>query len=195
MNEKEKAAKGYLYDDNCDEMVKERQAAKDLCYDFNSLRPSDTEGQRRIMEKLLGKTSNNYAFVSPFWCDYGYNISIGENFFANHNCVILDGATVTFGDNVFIGPNCCFSTAGHPFDVETRDAGLEIALPITVGNSVWIGAGVIVVPGVSIGDGTIIGAGSVVTKSIPAGVVAAGNPCKVIREITEEDARRYKRAE
>ena len=110
----------------------------------------------------------------------------------NHNCIILDGAKVELGDNVFIAPNCGFYTAGHPLDYKTRNKGLEYAKPIKVGNNVWIGANVCVLPGVTIGDGTVIGAGSVVNKDIPSGVVVAGNPCKVIRKITEDDKHKYK---
>ncbi len=116
-------------------------------------------------------------------CDYGYNIEIGENFYANHNLIILDGSKVQFGDNVFIAPNCSFYTAGHPLDAERRNKGLEYAKPIKVGNNVWIGGNVIVLPGVTIGDNTVIGAGSVVNKDIPSNVVAVGNPCKVIKQL------------
>ena len=133
----------------------------------------------------------NPVITAPFYCDYGFNISIGKNFYTNHNVTILDGAKVTFGDNVFIAPNCVFSTAGHAIDNEQRSRGLEIALPITVGDNVWIGTNVSVLPGVTIGNNTIIGAGSVVNKNIPEGVIAAGNPCKVIRKITEEDKKKY----
>lgn len=119
----------------------------------------------------------------PFLCDYGYNIHIGDNFYANHNLVILDGATVKFGDNVFVAPNCGFYTAGHPIDAAERNKGLEYARPITVGNDVWIGGNVCVLPGVTIGDDCVIGAGSVVVKDIPPHSVAVGNPCKVIKKI------------
>ena len=119
---------------------------------------------------------------SNFFCDYGYNISVGENFYANHNLVILDGAKVEFGDNVFIGPNCGFYTAGHPIDIKSRNEGIEYAKPIKVGNNVWFGGNVSVMPGVTIGDNVTIGAGSVVTKDIPSNCVAYGNPCKVKRE-------------
>ncbi|MCF2625032.1 sugar O-acetyltransferase [Fusobacterium perfoetens] len=177
-----------LYNANYDEeLIKERIIAKDLCYEYNQLKPSDLENQRKIIKKLFGKTKENFSIVSPFWCDYGYNIEVGDNFFANHNMVILDGAKVIFGDNVFIAPNCGFYTAGHPIDSERRNEGLEYAYPIIVGNDVWIGAGVHVMPGVTIGDNVVIGAGSVVVKDIPSNSVAVGNPCKVIRAITEED--------
>lgn len=116
-------------------------------------------------------------------CDYGYNIEIGENFYSNHNLIILDGNKVTFGDNVFIAPNCCFYTAGHPIDYNTRNQGLEYAKPIEVGNNVWIGGNVVVLPGVKIGDNVVIGAGSIVTRDIPSNSVAVGNPCRVIKEI------------
>lgn len=192
MTEKEKMANGYLYDANYDEsLLKERNKAKDLCFEFNNCMPSDAERQKEIIRKLFGNTKENYFITAPFWCDYGYNISIGDNFYTNHNCVILDGAKVSFGDNVFIAPNCCFSTAGHPIDAEQRNSGLEIALPITVGNNVWFGAGVIILPGVAIGDNVVIGAGSVVTKDVPSNAIAFGNPCKVQREITEEDKNKY----
>ena len=164
---------------------------KEICYRYNQLSPNDKEKQEEILRKLLGKMGENVTFMQPFWCDYGYNISVGDYFYANHNLVITDGAKVTFGDSVFIAPNCCFTTAEHAIDPQQRKAGMEIAMPITVGNNVWIGAGSTIPAGVTIGDNTIIGAGSVVTKSIPANVIAVGVPCKVLREITEEDKYRY----
>ena len=177
-----------LYDANYDtELIRERQVAKDLCYQFNQLRPSDETNQQQILSQLLGKKSDNCCFLAPLWCDYGYNIEVGKNFFANHNTVILDGAKVTFGDNVFVAPNCGFYTAGHPIDAERRNQGLEYAYPITVGDNVWIGAGVQVMPGVKIGSNVVIGGGSVVVKDIPDNVVAVGNPCRPVRPITEAD--------
>lgn len=127
----------------------------------------------------------NYWIEQPFWCDYGYNIEIGENFYSNHNLTILDGNKVKFGDNVFIGPNCSFYTAGHPLDTQRRNQGLEYAKPIIIGNNVWLGGNVCVLPGVTIGDNVVIGAGSVVTKDIPSNVVAAGNPCKIIKNLKD----------
>lgn len=188
MTEKEKMLRGMIYDANNDsDLLREREIAKDLCYDFNHLRPSATEEQTALLKKLLGSTKGAFTVIAPFYCDYGYNITLGENFFANHNTVILDGAKVTFGDDVFVAPNCGFYTAGHPIDTDRRNAGLEYAYPITVGDNVWFGAGVQVLPGVTIGSNVVIGAGSVVNKDIPDNCVAVGNPCRVIRPITEED--------
>ena len=192
MTEREKAQKGYLYDANYDQqIIEERTRCADLCYEFNQCKPSDTKKQKELLKKILGSMKENPVITAPFYCDYGFNISIGKNFYTNYNVTILDGAKVTFGDNVFIAPNCVFSTAGHAIDSEQRSRGLEIALPITVGDNVWIGTNVSVLPGVTIGNNTIIGAGSVVNKNIPEGVIAAGNPCKVIRKITEEDKKKY----
>lgn len=192
MTEMEKAQKGCLYDANYDrELIEARTRCADLCYDFNQCRPSDTETQRKLLGQILGSIKGTPVITAPFYCDYGFNISIGENFYTNHNVTILDGARVTFGDNVFIAPNCVFSTAGHALDSELRNRGLEIALPITVGDSVWIGANTAVLPGVTIGSNTIIGAGSVVNRDIPEGVIAVGNPCRVVRKITEADKNRY----
>lgn len=169
----------------------EIQKCKDKCWKYNQLSPNDRTGQQAILEELIGKMGKEAVFTPPFWCDYGYNITVGDYFYANHNLVIQDGAKVTFGDNVFIGPNCCFTTAEHPTDPKQRKAGLEIVKPVTVGSNVWIGAGSSVLAGVTVGDNTVIGAGSVVTKSIPANVVAVGVPCRVLREITEADKTRY----
>ncbi|MCM1089391.1 MAG: sugar O-acetyltransferase [Butyrivibrio sp.] len=192
MTEWEKAQAGYLYDANYDEeLIKARSKCADLCYEFNNCKPSDTRKQNELLHQILGSIKGELVVTAPFYCDYGFNISVGKNFYTNHNCIILDGAKVVFGDNVFIAPNCVFSTAGHAIDAEQRGEGLEIALPIQVGDNVWIGANACILPGVVIGDNTVIGAGSVVNKNIPSGVVAAGNPCRVIREITEADRHKY----
>lgn len=183
---------GYLFEANYNPKIEAVIAeCKEKCWRYNQLSPNDRDGQRRILADLLGKMGENVTFVPPFWCDYGYHISVGDYFYANHNLVITDGAEVIFGDNVFIAPNCCFSTAEHAIDPEQRKAGMEMAKPITVGNNVWIGAGAIILAGVTVGDNSVIGAGSIVKKSIPANVVAAGVPCRVLRKITEEDKTRY----
>jgi len=182
-----------LYDANYDEdLLKKRLDAKIVLFEYNNTHPSKKEEKDQILKAFLGKVGNNYIFEPPFHCDYGYNIEIGDNFFANMNLVILDGAKVTIGNNVFIAPNVGIYTAGHPLDVERRNLGLEYAFPINIGNNVWIGGGVSILPGVSIGDNAVIGSGSVVTKDVPANMLAAGNPCKIIREITEKDKERYK---
>ncbi len=184
MTEKEKRDKGELYDANYDEdLEKERVKIKDLCFKYNNLEPFKQKERERLIKEILGNTKENLLIESNFYCDYGYNISVGENFYMNHNCVILDGAKVEFGDNVFIGPNCGFYTAGHPVEVDLRNKGLEYAKPIKVGNNVWFGGNVVVLPGVTIGDNVVIGAGSVVTKDIPSNVIAYGNPCKVRKEV------------
>lgn len=187
MTEKEKARLGLLYDANYDEeLLAERRRCKELCFQFNQLSPLKELEQKEIIGKLFGKTKENFCVTAPFYCDYGYNIEIGENFYSNHNLVILDGAKVKIGDNVFIAPNCCITTAGHPINIDERNRGLEYAYPIKIGNNVWIGAGVNILPGVTIGDNVTIGAGSVVNKSIPANSIAVGNPCKVIKIILDK---------
>ncbi|MBR3158971.1 MAG: sugar O-acetyltransferase [Atopobiaceae bacterium] len=180
---------GRLYDANFDEEVlRALDECKGLCFDYNSVRPTQRAELHERLVQIVGSCGEHAHVTPPFWCDYGKNIRMGENFYANHGLVILDGAQVTFGNNVLIAPNCVFSTAGHPVDAERRNKGLEYALPITVGDDVWFGMGVLVCPGVTIGSNVVIGAGSVVTKDIPSGVVAVGNPCRVMRPIGPEDA-------
>lgn len=193
MTQKERMEQGLLYDANYDpQLLQERNACKELCFQINSLPPSQWPRQETLFRQLLGGTGQRFMITTPFWCDYGRNIRLGEDFYANHNLIILDGAPVSFGDHVFIGPNCTFSTAGHPLDPEQRNQGLEYAYPIRVGNNVWLGAGVTVLPGVTIGDNTVVGAGSLVNRDLPAGVVAAGSPCRVLRPITDRDKEKYK---
>ena len=169
----------------------EMSKAKEQCFRYNRLSPNDRETQREILSSLLGKTGKEPTILPPFWCDYGYNISVGDYFYANHNLIITDGAPVTFGDHLFIAPNCCFTTAEHAIDPDMRKRGIEVAKPITVGSNVWIGAGSTILAGVTIGDNAVIGAGSVVTRDIPPNVVAVGVPCRVMRSITEADKTRY----
>lgn len=184
LSEKDKCRAGELYDANHDrQLIEERLRCKRLCFEYNRLEPGMAERREEMLRGLLGKTGDNFLIEQPFLCDYGYNIEIGENFYSNVNCVILDEAAVRFGNNVFVGPNCAFYTAGHPLDAGLRDSGLEFARPITVGNDVWIGGNVVVLPGVTIGDGCVIGAGSVVTRDIPAACLAFGNPCRIIRKL------------
>lgn len=184
MTEKEKMLAGMIYDANYDpQLMAERLDCKELCRDYNELRPKNMQARTELLHRLLGEVKGNILIEQPFVCDYGYNISVGKNFYSNHNLVILDCAKVSFGDNVFIAPNCGFYTAGHPLEASERNKGLEYAQPITVGDNVWFGANVSVLPGVTIGDNCVIGAGSVVNKDIPANSLAVGNPCKVIRTI------------
>lgn len=188
MTEKEKCAQGLLYNANYDqELIDERVKCKDLCHEYNQTKNSDIQKRNEFIKQIIKHSKEQFLIEQPFWCDYGYNIELGENFYANHNLVILDCAKVSFGDNVFVGPNCSFYTAGHPINATQRNKGLEYAHPISVGDNVWFGGNVVVLPGVSIGNNSIIGAGSVVTKDIPDNVIAVGNPCKVLREITEND--------
>lgn len=182
MTEKEKMLAGELYDSSDKQLADELIKAKKLCNQYNNLYVEDIEKGNEIIKQLFSKTGNDFMIMPNFYCDYGFNIEIGEKFYSNHNLVILDANKVTFGNNVQVGPNCGFYTSGHPIDKEVRRK-VEFAKPIIIGNDVWIGGNVCVMPGVTIGDNTVIGAGSVVTKDIPANVVAVGNPCKVIKEI------------
>lgn len=183
--EKEKMMSGELYNALSPELSEERKQARMLFYELNSNHDLKEEARRAILQKLLGNCGLNAWIEPPFYCDYGYTISIGDNVFINYNCTILDPASVTIGNDVLIGPNVNIYTATHSTDWQIRKQGLENAKPVTIGNDVWIGGGVIICPGVSIGDRTTIGAGSVVTKDIPSDVVAVGNPCRVIRNIKE----------
>ena len=189
MTEKEKMIAGKVYNSQDSELVAALNKSKSLCRQYNNLDFSNVAARKVIIDELLQEEHNDgyCVFTPPFWCDYGFNVKVGKNLYSNHNLVILDCAEVTFGDNVFVGPNCGFYTAIHPIDAHQRNTGIELAKPIKVGSDVWFGGGVTVLPGVTIGDNVVIGAGSVVVKDIPSGVVAVGNPCKPIRKITEAD--------
>ncbi|MBO7239906.1 MAG: sugar O-acetyltransferase [Bacteroidaceae bacterium] len=183
----QKMLHGELYDANNDvALIAERNACKVLCQKYNTMPYEAVEERKAILRDIIGSAKGDFIIEPSFWCDYGCNIFLGENFYANHNLVILDAAPVVFGDNVFVAPNCCFTTAVHPIDVEQRNKGLEYAHPITVGNNVWIGAGVAVLPGVTIGDNVTIGAGSLVNRDIPSDSVAVGVPCRVIKQTKQE---------
>ena len=190
MTEKEKQEAGYLYTPT-DDMKTHRFSIQDACMEYNKLLPSQVKERRDFLSKILGKVGKNCNILPPFKCDYGYHIELGENFFANYNFIVLDGNYVKIGDNVWIAPNVGIYAAGHPFDMEERIGGLEYAFPVEIGDNVWIGGGVSIIGGVKIGKNSIIGAGSVVTKDIPEGVLAVGNPCRVVRKITPEDKYKY----
>lgn len=180
--EKDKMLSGEYYDSSDEELTNERDYARGLLFEFNHTSPGEKEKKQHVLRQLI-KAKGSFYIEVPFYCDYGYNIEIGEDFFANFGCIILDVNKVKIGDNVLLGPNVQIYTASHPTDPKERITGKEFGKSIVVGNNVWIGGGTIICPGVKIGDNVTIGAGSVVIKDIPDNVVAAGNPCKVIKEI------------
>lgn len=182
-SEKEKMLAGEPYLANDPQLVEERRKARNLISKFNSLNHNEDEEKKNLLSEMLGKVGDYCEIEAPLFCDYGSNIYCGENLFINTGCVILDCNTVTFGDNVQIGPSVQIYTATHPTDPKVRLSGKESALPIKIGDNVWLGGGVILCPGVNIGNNSTIGAGSVVTKDIPDNVIAAGNPCKIINYI------------
>ncbi len=185
MTEKEKRDNGELYLAELDEeLVKEREKAKELCRMYNQKKYNEDKEKEEILKVLFKSKGKNTKIEPNFYCDYGYNIILGDNFYANHNLVILDCAEVKIGNNVYFGPNCGIYTAGHPLDFKQRNEGLEYAKPIKIGNNVWIGGNVVILPGVTIGDNSVIGAGSIVTKDIQENTVAVGNPCKEIKKLT-----------
>jgi maltose O-acetyltransferase len=182
-SEKHKMLTGQLYHASDPLLSEERRHARALMKAFNGSLPEETEKRLTLLKELLGESGADLHIEPPFFCDYGYNIRVGDNF-ANFSCIVLDCALVAIGDNVFLGPAVQIYTATHPLDVEERDSGLEAAKPIIIGDNVWIGGGAIINPGMTIGSGTTIGSGSVVTRDIPANVFAAGNPCKIIRPLS-----------
>jgi acetyltransferase-like isoleucine patch superfamily enzyme len=189
MNKLTGVVDGFLYDANFDKtLIALRNKAKSLCAQFNATAVGESTDREVLINSIVAACGKSPTIEPPFYCDYGTNITLGDNFYANHGLIILDGASVVIGNNVFIAPGVGIHTAGHPIDFERRNLGLEYALPVTIGNNVWIGAAVTILPGVVIGDNSVIGAGSVVARDIPSNVVAVGNPCRVIREITADDA-------
>lgn len=188
MTEAQRRDCGLWYDANNDAgLSEERTRADDICFLLNQTPPSDRDGREKILRALLGQMGEDVEILNPLYVDYGYNVSIGAGSFINHGAYLMDGAPIRIGEHVFIGPNFGAYTAQHPLTAAERNAGLERALPITIGDDVWIGGDVTVLPGVTVGHGAVIGAGSVVTHDVPAGVVVAGNPCRVLREIIEND--------
>ncbi len=175
---------GELYTAIDDELMAMHNKAQELLYLFNSSRPSQTAERENIIKKLFGSVGAHSVVKPPFFCDYGNNIFAGDKLFINYDCVIIDCNKVYLGDNILIAPKVQIYTTNHPFEPELRRNDLEMALPVRIGDDVWIGGGAIICPGVEIGAGTTIGAGSVVTKSIPPNVFAAGNPCRVIRSLS-----------
>lgn len=173
------------------ELMEVQRKTRRIIGELNSADPSDFKKLKEIADGLFGSHGKNMVVIPPFYCDYGSHIHVGDNFYVNYNCTILDAARVTIGDNVLIAPNVAIYTAGHPLHPVSRNSGYEYGIPVTIGDNVWIGGNTVITPGVTIGDNAVIGAGSVVTKDIPADMVAAGNPCRVIREITEEDKKYY----
>lgn len=181
--EKEKMLAGEAYNASAPVLLRERMRAHDLCHELSQIKPSDLAAKKRILDELLPHTGEGLFITPSFFCDYGWNISIGKNFYANTGCVILDVAPVTIGDDVMLAPHVQIYAATHAMDPDERAALVEFGKPVWIGNKVWIGGNATICPGVRIGDGSVIGAGSVVTKDIPAGVAAAGNPCRVIRTL------------
>lgn len=184
-SEKEKMLAGELYNATDPQLSAERRRARQLFKQLNDSGDEEEVLRHQILEKLIGKAGEGLWIEPPFYCDYGSNISVGDKVFFNFNCVVLDVMPVTIGSNVLFGPNVQIYTATHPLDWQERASWLEFAKPITIGSNVWIGGSCVICPGVTIGDRAVIGAGAVVTKSIPADVFAAGNPCKVIRSLKE----------
>lgn len=184
MTEKERMLAGKLY--QVDKALRAEDMRKwKLVQQINH--STEPEEVKALFQKLLGSVGEDFWIQPDFYCDYGSHIHIGRNFYANYGCVMLDVCDITIGDNVFLAPRVCIYTAAHPIDAGVRNSGLECGKPVTIGSSVWIGGSTVINPGVTIGDNVVIGSGSVVTRDIPSGVIAVGNPCRVLREITAED--------
>ena len=188
MTDKELMLKGKLYNPLGDPRLKEDfMRARRLTRIFNSLTEDEMDKRAEVIKELFGSTGERVHVEQTFHRDYGSNIYVGEDFYANYDCVIIDVCDVRIGDNVMLAPKVGIYTAGHPIDAGVRNEGLEFGAPVTIGNNVWIGGSAVINPGVTIGDNVVIGSGSVVTKDIPDNVIAVGNPCRILREITQED--------
>lgn len=191
MNQKERMLAGLPYKAWLDGLSEERMENKLKIHKYNTMSPDKKEELDALIKDILGKSGKNIVVEPPFHCDYGKNIEVGNNFFVNYNCTILDVGKVIIGENVMFAPNVSIYTAGHPVHPESRNSGYEYGIEVIIGDNVWIGGNVIINPGVKIGKNVVIGAGSVVTKDIPDNAIAVGNPCRVIREVTEEDRKYY----
>lgn len=188
-SEREKMLAGELYDPGDSELVAARDRARDLCQALNATRGSERAERRRLLQALFGAGGDSAMMHPPFYCDYGANIELGRKVFFNFNCVVLDVCRVRIGDYTLFGPAVQILTATHPFDPVLRRER-ESAKPITIGSDVWVGGGAIICPGVTVGSRSVIGAGSVVTRDVPDGVFAAGNPCRIIRPVETEESKR-----
>lgn len=193
MNIEEKMKNGELY--KCDALTPELQKKlykyRELICDFNNARPSQEKKRSALLKKIFAEIGENCYIEGPLRANWGCNTHIGNNFYANFNLTLVDDTDIYIGNDVMIAPNVTLATAGHPIDPELRAQVYQFNMPIHIGNRVWIGAGAIVMPGVKIGDDSVIGAGSVVTRDIPSGVVAVGNPCRIMREISQRDKEYY----
>ena len=195
MTEKERMLSEKLYIPKDEALAADCARSRRLVRLINGTTEEQAEYRVQLFKELFGRTGENLWVEPPFHCDYGCHISVGENFYANFDCIILDVCDVTIGDNVFLAPRVCIYTAGHPIDAGVRRRQLEYGKKVVIGNDVWVGGNTVINPGVTMGDNVVIGSGSVVTKDIPSGVIAAGNPCRVLRPITEEDTRYWEELE
>ena len=184
--EKERMLAGEAYDPSAPELAADRRRARDRCRRYNATAPTETERRRRLLRELFGELRGDATVVPPFRCDYGYNVGVGDGFFANYGCVLLDVAPVSFGENCLLGPGVHVYTATHPIDPDERAAGREFGDPVAVGDDVWIGGRAVIAPGVSVGDGAVVAAGAVVVDDVPARTVVGGNPAEVIRRVDGE---------
>lgn len=191
MDQKERMLAGLPYKAWLDGLSEERMENKKRIYRYNNLSPEQGEEQAALIKEIIGKCGENIWIETPFHCDYGWNIEVGENFFANYNLTVLDVGKVIIGKNAQIAPNVSIYTAGHPVHPDSRNTGYEYGIGVTIGDNVWLGGNTVINPGVTIGNNVVIGAGSVVTKDIPDNSIAVGNPCRVLRTITEEDRNYY----
>jgi len=191
MTIREKMKNGMLYVDTGEGLDEERKRCKELLYDYNNTRPSEEVKRKQLLKELLGDMGEEIWIEPPVHMAYGTNVHIGNHFYANFNLVIVDDIDVYIGEHVMIAPNVTITPTGHPVDPEIRKPGTQFSIPVRIGNDVWIGSNVVILPGVNIGDNSVIGAGSVVTQDIPENVVAVGNPCHVLRKINERDKEYY----